>query len=165
MLGAVFSVHQNQEVQHNSKFPGFVGARWTDLHVYGLSKKVSVKTRYAAVPSSPEHRSHFISDLYFWNRIVLSRGRESTNFKRLAVVFIDTLPMDSILSEVIQDPFDVYTLTRYLARLRASLMVVLPNNLFYDRFVHTPLSNKFGSMPIHLNQEIPSLIVNKCYRA
>jgi hypothetical protein len=126
---------------------------------------VSVKTRYAAVASSLEHRSHFISDLHSWSRIVLSRGRESTNFKRLAVVFIDTLQMDSILSEVIQDPFGVTTLTRLSRALRASLMVVLPNDLFYDRFVHTPVSDKLGPMPIHLNQEIPSLIVNKCYRA
>jgi hypothetical protein len=126
---------------------------------------VSVKTRYAAVASSLEYRSHFISDLHSWSRIVLSRGRESTNFKRLAVVFIDTLQMDSILSEVIQDPFGVTTLTRLSRALRASLMVVLPNDLFYDRFVHTPVSDKLGPMPIHLNQEIPSLIVNKCYRA
>ena len=43
--------------------------------------------------------------------------------------------------------------------------MVVPSNLFYNSFVHAPFSDEFGPVPIHLNQEIPSLIVNKRYRA
>src|SRR5215470_1113935 len=52
-----------------------------------------------------------------------------------------------------------------LSSLTYSLMSFSSEDLFYDCFVHASFGDKLGSLPIHLNQEIPSFIVNKCYRA
>src|SRR5262249_53814548 len=51
-----------------------------------------------------------------------------------------------------------------LSSVTYSLMSFSSEDLFYDCFVHASFGDKFGSLPIHLNQEIPSFIVNKCYR-
>src|SRR5262245_9179456 len=52
-----------------------------------------------------------------------------------------------------------------LSSVTYSLMSFFSEDLFYDRFVHTSFGDKLGALPIHLNQEILSFIVNKCYRA
>jgi hypothetical protein len=63
------------------------------------------------------------------------------------------------------DSITAWSKSLSLSSVTYSLMSFSSEDLFYDRFVHASFGDKFGSLPIHLNQEIPSFIVNKCYRA